>query len=122
MQNIALRSLVHDRGKLAAALAGVALSATLALVQLGIYAGFLQACSAVISQVGGDLWVMGRDVPVFDFGRVLPETTRTLLAEHPCVARVRGVVIAWVDTQTAKSPHVDAFFVGFDPVPDHVVP
>jgi putative ABC transport system permease protein len=115
MHRIAIQSLVHDRGRLAAALFGVALSATLAIVQLGVYAGFRVACSAIITRVGGDLWVMAKGTPVFDYGRALPEGARMILAEHPCVTRVRGVAIAWANAQTADSPPIQAFFVGLEP-------
>jgi putative ABC transport system permease protein len=115
MHRIAIQSLVHDRAGLAAALLGVVLSSTLALVQLGIYAGFRVACSAVITHVGGDLWVMSKGTPVFDYGRALPEGARTILAEHPCVSRVRGVAIAWANAQTTDSPPIQAFFVGLEP-------
>jgi putative ABC transport system permease protein len=115
MRRIAIQSLLHDRGRLAAALLGVVLSSTLAIVQLGVYAGFRVACSAIISHVGGDVWVMSKGTPVFDYGRPLPEGARMILAEHPCVRRVRGVAIAWASTQTETSPPVQAFFVGLEP-------
>ena len=40
MRRIAIQSLVHDRGKLVAALTGVAFAAALVLIQTGLYEGF----------------------------------------------------------------------------------
>lgn len=105
-----------------AALAGVMFSTTLAVVQLGLYAGFAQACSAVITYAGGDLWVMARGTPVFDYGRILPAGTRFIVAQHPCVAGVRAVALAWIDMQTATSPRLNTFVVGLDPSPERVLP
>jgi putative ABC transport system permease protein len=94
MYDVALRSLLHDRGKLVAALAGVALAATLLLVQVGLFVAFLSTSSAIISRIGGDLWVMARGTEVVDNGETLSAGSRAALAARPCVRHVRGVVIA----------------------------
>jgi hypothetical protein len=60
VRRIALKSLLHDRGKAGAALAGVAFATTLLLVQSGVYLGFLETSAGLISRVGGDVWVMAR--------------------------------------------------------------
>jgi hypothetical protein len=56
MLRIALRSLVHEKGKFVAALWGVSFAAGLALAQTGLYVGFRAMATSVISRVGGDLW------------------------------------------------------------------
>jgi putative ABC transport system permease protein len=94
MLEVALRSLIHDRGKLIGSLAGVAFASTLLLVQIGLFVGLVSTASAVIRRAGGDVWVMGRGTEVLDNGETLAEGSRALLAEQPCVARVRGVIFA----------------------------
>jgi putative ABC transport system permease protein len=94
MLDVALRSLVHDRGKLVASIAGVAFASALLLVQMGLYAGLVSAASALIYRTGGDLWVMHRGTEVLDNGETLSAASRTVAAEQPCVAHVRGVVFA----------------------------
>jgi putative ABC transport system permease protein len=96
MYRIALLSLFHDRGKLVAAIAGVAFASTLVLVQAGIYAGFLDSASALVRQVGGDVWVMSKGTAVVDEGEALSVGARAVALRHPCVRRARGVILSWV--------------------------
>jgi len=106
MHDVALLSLLHDRGKLAAALAGVALAATLLLVQVGLFAAFLSTSAAIIDRIGGDVWVMARGTEVVDNGETLSAGSRAAIASRPCVTRVRGVVVA-VTTMRKPSGALD---------------
>lgn len=122
MIRIALASLAHDRGKLLASLAGVAFAATLVFAQVGLYAGFLDGSSAIVRFVGGDVWVMARGTQVVDNGERLSAGSREIAAAHPCVRRVRGLVLSF---QTLRKPSgaVDAVqVVGYEPDERHLVP
>jgi len=94
MHDVALQSLLHDRGKLLAALSGVALAATLLWVQVGLFVAFLSTSSAIITRIGGDIWVMARGTEVVDNGETLSAGSRSALSSLPCVKAVRGAVIA----------------------------
>src|SRR3982751_3489095 len=94
MHDVALLSLLHDRGKLAAAIAGVALAATLLLVQIGLFVAFLSTSSAIIDRIGGDVWAMAHGTEVVDNGETLSAGSRAAVASLPCVTHVRGVVVA----------------------------
>jgi len=113
---IGLLSLVHERGKLVAAVAGVAFAAMLVLAQTGIYVGFKRTASAVISHVGGDLWVMARGTEVLDNSEPLVAGSR-MLAEVPCVRRVRGLVFAWTTMRKPSGALESVQVVGYDPLP-----
>jgi len=119
---MALRSLLHQKGKLVAAVAGVSFSSTLALAQIGIYVGFLNACSGLITHAGGDVWVMARGTQTLDFARPLPESTRALVAVPGCVRSVRGLLTAFVPVQRAEGGEINAFMVGFERSEDVVLP
>src|SRR4051794_8324593 len=69
----AAKMLRHDQAKTLAGIAGVAFAATLALVQIGLYSGAMQSCSAVIDQSTADLWVVPRGSQNFDFTQPLDE-------------------------------------------------
>ena len=116
MLRIGLLSLVHERGKLVAAVAGVAFAAMLVLAQTGIYVGFKRTASAVISHVGGDLWVMARGTEVLDNSEPLAAGSR-MLAEVPCVRRVRGLVFAWTTMRKPSGALESVQVVGYDPLP-----
>jgi len=122
VRRIAWATLAHDRTKLAGSVAGVAIAATLTFVQLGLFAGFRAACSAAISHTGGDLWVMRRGVQVFDEAPPLYDGVRPIVAAHPCVTKVRGVVLAQVPVKTPDSAPSGAFVVGFEPAQASIVP
>lgn len=122
MRRIALKSLAHDRGKLVASIAGVAFAATLLLGQIGLYAGFLVSSSALVTNVGGDVWVMARGVQVVDNGERLSAGSRQIAASHPCVARVRGVVFAFAALRKPDGSVEAVQVVGVDPDPKRIVP
>lgn len=119
---IAVSSLAHDRGKLFASIAGVAFAATLVLGQIGLYAGFLSSSSALVTHVGGDVWVAARGIQVVDNGERLSSGSRHHAASHPCVAKVRAIVFGFV-TLSKPNGSMDAVqIVGFEPDPTHVLP
>ncbi len=122
MFRISLRSLLHERGKLIASLAGVTFATVLVLSQLGMYAGFLQTSSDIIVRMGGDAWVMARNTLVFDFAEPLSSGARSIAASHPCVRRVRGVVSGFAQFRTVRGAHVGVEVIGFEPIPDVVFP
>lgn len=115
MHRIAVRSLFFDKGKLIAALAGVAFASTLVLVQLGVYEGFVRASAALVTRAGGDVWVMARGTAVLDNGRPLPASTRFAVAEHPCVTAVRAVGVAYVTNRSPEGSEDGTLVVGYEP-------
>jgi putative ABC transport system permease protein len=115
MLKIALRSLVHEKGKFAAALAGVAFAATLVLAQSGLYVGFQESTTNVITRVGGDLWVMARGTRLLDHSDELSSGVRSLVSNHPCVASVRGVIFSWVPMRTSGGAPDMVQLIGFEP-------
>lgn len=115
IRRIALRSLAHDRGKLAGSLAGVAFAATLLLIQIGLFAGFLETSCALINQAGGDIWVMARGTEVLENGEPLSAGTRASVATHPCVERVRALVVAYAPTRKAGGAPDSVQLIGFEP-------
>lgn len=94
----------------------------LALVESGLYVGFLRASSALIGAVGGDLWVMGRATKVLDDGPLLPGSTRALAEEHPCVARVRAVGVRYLPLEFDGDAQIQALLVGYEPDPARLLP
>lgn len=122
MYDVALQSLLHDRGKFVAAVAGVTLAAALLLVQIGLFVAFLDTASAVVRRIGGDVWVMARGTEVVDNGETLSAGSRAAVAARTCVRAVRGVVIA-VSTLRKPSGALDYVqVVGVEPQQRPLVP
>jgi putative ABC transport system permease protein len=122
MIRIALISLLHDRAKLGAALAGVAFAAALTLVQVGLYVGFLDSSSSLIRHIGGEVWVMARGTEVLDNGEALSASASTRPLAHPCVASARPVVLSFASIRKASGARDTVMLVGAQSRPDAVVP
>jgi putative ABC transport system permease protein len=122
MLRIALRSLVHEKGKFLAALWGVSFAAGLALAQTGLYVGFKAMATSVISRVGGDLWVMARGTQLLDFADNVSAGARAAVAAHPCVADARGVVFSWATIRKPSGGLDNVQLIGFEPRGEHAVP
>lgn len=122
MGTISLLSLFHDRGKLLAALAGVTFATTLMLVQIGLYVGFREMSSAIISRVGGDLWVMPRGVRVIDNSEILSAGVGALAASHPCVRHARPLLYGFSTVRRQSGSRIFVSVVGFEPDPRRLFP
>ena len=115
MLQIAIRSLVHDRTKVAGAIAGVASAAALIVVHTGLFVGFLDAASAIVRRVGGDVWVMQHATEVLDNAEPLRASSRDVVAAHPCAATVRGLVVAVVPMRKPSGAIDYAELIGVEP-------
>ncbi len=122
MRRIAIQSLLHDRGKFLAALAGVAFAASLVLVQMGLYAGFLSMASGIIQRTGGDLWVMPRGIEVIDNSEPMSGAARSAVSSHPCVRRVRAMVYTFVGMRKPRGTPDAVTVVGYERGEDPIVP
>ena len=122
MRRIAWASLFFDRSKLIAALCGIAFSATLTVVQTGLYAGFLKSCSAIIHGMGGDIWVMPVGTDVVDSVEILAASSRGVVASHPCVERVRPLIYNWAFFRKPNGTSEGIRMIGVDPVERPFVP
>lgn len=105
-----------------ASVAGVAFAATLLLGQIGLYAGFLASSSALVRNVGGDVWVMARGTQVVDNGERLSAGSRQHAASHPCVSRVRGIILSYAALRKPNGSLEAVQVVGVEPDSKHIVP
>jgi putative ABC transport system permease protein len=122
MLEVALRSLIHDRGKLAGSIAGVAFASTLLLVQIGLFVGLIGTASALIRRTGGEVWVMSQGTEVLDNGETLSAGSRALVAATPCVKRVRGLVLSIVPMRKGTGALEYVQVVGVDGAGPPVIP
>ena len=122
MIRIALASLFFERGKLLAALSGVAFAANLVLVQAGLFFGFQRASTSVISRVGGDLWVMARGTALVDFADPLAPGVGDLVRAQPCVARARPVIFTWAQIRKPSGGVDNVQLIAAEPAPGRALP
>jgi putative ABC transport system permease protein len=122
MIRISLRSLWFERGKLFAALAGVAFAANLVLVQAGLFFGFERASTAVISRAGGDLWVMARGTQLVDFADPLSSGVGDVVRAEPCVARARAVIFSWASIRKPSGGIDNVQLIAAEGAPGRALP
>ena len=116
MIDVALRSLVFDRSKLVASLAGVALATTLLLVELGLYVGLLDSSAALVRRVGGDVWLMARGTELLDYADPLPADSEVALKTHPCTLSVRALIVVTLPIKTRNGAIDYVQVVGSDSI------
>jgi putative ABC transport system permease protein len=78
MGTLAWKNLIHDRLRLAVTLVGIAFSIVLILIQFGIFLGFLETSSNIVSRSSADLWIAAPGIPHVNGGTPLPESYRWL--------------------------------------------
>lgn len=72
MWQIAYQTLLADRGKLIAALAGVVFAFVLACVQAGLYLGLIGKASLLVEHNDADIWVGHHMMHNVDFAKTIP--------------------------------------------------
>ena len=88
LRHLAVQSLLHDRGKLAAALIGVIFSVVLVNVQGGLFLGLIRKASILIERSDADIWVGHRGMHNVDLPHSIPERWETRIASVEGVNRV----------------------------------
>lgn len=69
---LAIRTLVHDRGKLIAGLIGVIFSVVLVNIQGGLFLGLISKASLLVDRSNADIWIGHRGMHNVDFPHNLP--------------------------------------------------
>lgn len=86
---LAFKMMFQERGRLLVALAGIAFSAVLTLVEVAIYIGMMANATGVVRHTDADIWISSKNVPNFDFAQPFPASL---------IDRVRAFgEVAWAD-------------------------
>jgi putative ABC transport system permease protein len=93
--SLARKILLHDRVKFLVAAAGVSISVTLVLVQIGLYRGFMESMSLPIDHSAADIWVASKGTDNFDFARPMDERSFYRISSIDGVARAERIIIAF---------------------------
>lgn len=99
MIDVALRMLVHDRGRFAITLAGVAFAVTLVVVQVGLFRGLLANATVTIERADADLWITSKNTPNVDFPHYFAEASVMRVRSIPGVARADNLLVVFVGMQ-----------------------
>jgi putative ABC transport system permease protein len=95
--NIALQTLIHDRGKLITGLIGVIFSVVLVNVQGGLFFGLINKASLLVDRSGADIWVGHRGMHNVDLPHSIPERWIHRVRSVPGVAQAEPMRIGFAD-------------------------
>jgi putative ABC transport system permease protein len=88
----ALRIIIHEKEKFAAAVAGVALATFLLILQCGFYLGYDRDITIVLDSIDADIWVVPKNQPMFDGWDVIDDLPYDRLRGQPGVAAVSRLI------------------------------
>src|SRR6185312_2308181 len=114
MWTLARKLLLHDRLRFAAAIAGVSVSVTLVLVQVGLYFGFMDTASSIIDASSADLWVGKAGNESFEFASPFDERAYYKVASVPGVARAERVLMNFGQFKLADGGDLGVQIVGVE--------
>jgi len=109
---IATRNLLHNRRRLAAALAGVVFAVVLVNVEVGILAGFMANATGFIDRLPADVWVMAAGTPNFDMSHNIPEENLARVRSLPGVAWSEKLYANWGLWKTAAGNEENVQIIG----------
>lgn len=112
---LALKALWHDKARLAVTLAGIAVSAILALVEIAIYLGMMGNATGVIRHTDADLWIASKGIQSFDFALPFPGERLHTVRALPEVLRAEKILINYGFIKLANGGREQVQFIGFDP-------
>lgn len=95
--NIALRTLLCDRGKLLAGLIGVIFSVVLVNIQGGLFFGLISKASLLVDRSNADIWVGHRGMHNVDFPHNIPERWIHRIRSIPGVAEAEPMRIGFAE-------------------------
>jgi putative ABC transport system permease protein len=112
---LATRNLLHNRRRLAAALAGVVFAVVLVNVEVGILRGFLANATGFIDRLPADVWVMAQGTPNFDMSHNIPEETLGRVRSVPGVEWSEKLYANWGLWKTSAGNDENVQIIGLLP-------
>ncbi|MEE2937379.1 MAG: ABC transporter permease [Planctomycetota bacterium] len=110
--NIALRTLLSDRGKLLAGLVGVIFSVVLVNIQGGLFFGLLHKASLLVDHSNADIWVGHRGMHNVDFPHHIPEQWIHRVRSIPGVAQAEPMRIYFSEMSLPSGDFEGVMVVG----------
>ncbi len=112
LTNIALRTLISDRGKLLVGLIGVVFSFVLVNVQGGLFFGLLDKATVLIDRGNADIWVGSRGMHYVDFPHDIPEQWIFRIRSMPGVEEVEPIRIGVSEINLPDGSYEGVMLVG----------
>lgn len=112
---LALKTLSREKLRFGLALAGITVSAVLALVQVAIYLGSMGNATAIVRHTEGEVWVASKNIQTFDFALPFPAGRIDRVRSLPEVAWAEKMLLFWGYFKLANGGREQVQIIGFDP-------
>ena len=114
MWKIAIKTLCAERGKLLAALVGVAFSVALVNIQTGLFLGLMRKAGLLVDHSEADIWVGHKLMHNVDFPRDIPRRWLHRVKAAPGVTRVEPYLVGFSDMTLPSGGFENVIVVGVE--------
>lgn len=115
MWNIAIKTLVADRGKLITALAGVVFSVVLVNLQGGLFLGLMERATLLVDNGAADIWVGHHKMHNVDFTVPIPTRWINRVRTVPGVERAEPYLVSFSHMTLPSGGFEEVLVVGVEP-------
>jgi putative ABC transport system permease protein len=115
MWNVALKTLLSDRGKLLTALVGVVFSVVLVNVQGGLFVGLIRKASLLVDNGRADIWIGHKKMHNVDFPRDIPRRWLDRVRAVPGVHQAEAYIVGHSVMTLPSGGFEPVVVVGCDP-------
>jgi putative ABC transport system permease protein len=115
MASLAVKNLLHDKVRLIVTLTGIVFSVVLTAIQLGLFAGFVNATSDVVNFSRADLWVTSKDVPNLENGVAFSERKLNQVRALPGVEEAQKQMVTFGQWKLPSGAEEGCLLIGFNP-------
>jgi putative ABC transport system permease protein len=111
---LAIRNLLRSRGRLGVSLCGIVFAAFLMAVQGSLLYSFTLAASRIVDAVDGDLVIVGKGIPTFDYVSSIPERYAYLAVGVDGVLDAGRGILGWAPIQRPNGDTTLVLLVGVE--------
>ena len=114
LRNLAIQTLMHDRGKLMAALVGVIFSVVLVNIQGGLFIGLMSKASLLIDHSDADIWIGHKGMHNLDFAHPIPVRWIHRIRSVPGIVNASPIRLTFADISLPNGKYESIVVVGVD--------
>jgi putative ABC transport system permease protein len=112
---LALRNLFHDGIRFVATLIGIVFAMVLVTIQLGLYLGFADQVTGMITRADADLWIVPKGITAFEQPALLDAAERYGALSTAGVAAAAALVVAFAEWREPSGESTTVVLIGADP-------
>ncbi|MBI5193369.1 MAG: ABC transporter permease [Nitrospirae bacterium] len=112
---LAIKTLLHEKGRLFITLMGITFATILVIAQMGMYLGMMGNATAIIRHIDADIWITSKNIQNFDFANPFPENRIYRVKSMPDVEWAEKLLISFGFLKLANGGREQVQIIGFNP-------